>query len=192
MTLTLIEMQEKAKEFFEDYKDASDENAEAQEFWVDFFRIFGIRKRRTEISFEYAIKKFDGTNGFIDCFWPSHLIVEHKSLGKNLDMAYEQLLDYAISLSQTQLPRYAIVSDFQNFRLIDFDTNIKKDFKLSELYQHIPDFEFIYSFNNIQREPEEELKIKASEIMGELHDTLKNNHYPEEDLVVSGVSVPNP
>ena len=182
MTLTILQMEDRAKEFSEDYKDASDEQAEAQEFWVDFFKIFGIAKRKTDISFEYALNKINGKRGYIDCFWPSRLIVEHKSRGVSLDMAYEQLLDYCVSLPDDDVPRYAIVSDFQRIRLIDFETKERIEFELSDLYRYIPQLEFIISFNSYEREPEEELKIKASKIMAELHDSLKNNHYPEEDL----------
>ena len=182
MVLTLIQMEERAKQFYEDFKDASDEHSEAQEFWLGFFNIFGIEKRKTDISFEYALTKINGKKGYIDCFWPSRLIVEHKSKGINLDMAYKQLLDYTISLPSEDIPRYAIVSDFQKIRLKDFDTKDEIEFELKDLYQYIPNFEFIYSFNSYEREPEEELKIKASKIMGDLHDSLKGNHYPEEDL----------
>ena len=75
MRLTLIQMQDKAKEFKETFKDASDERSEAQEYWLEFFKIFGIEKRKVDISFEYAIDKIDGSKGYIDCFWPSLLIV---------------------------------------------------------------------------------------------------------------------
>ena len=136
-------MQERAKEFKEAFKDAKVERSEAQEYWIGFFKIFGIEKRRTKITFEYAINKIDGNKGFIDCFWPGLLIIEHKSLGKNLNMAYEQLLDYTWSLSASQTPRYAIVSDFQRIQLIDFDEKTKIEFSLSELDKHIPDFHFI-------------------------------------------------
>lgn len=182
MRLTLLQMQDKANEFKETFKDASDERSEAQEYWLEFFKIFGIEKRKVDISFEYAIDKIDGSKGYIDCFWPSLLIVEHKSLGKNLNMAYDQLLDYTISLSSSQTPRYAIVSDFQRIRLIDFAENTKIEFKLSELDEHISDFSFIYEKDDIIREPQKELKIKASKIMANLHDSLKKNNYPEEDL----------
>lgn len=182
MRLTLLQMQERAKEFKEDFKEASDERSEAQEYWIEFFKIFGIEKRRTKITFEYAVNKIDGNTGFVDCFWPSLLIIEHKSLGKNLDMAYEQLLDYTWSLSASQTPRYVIVSDFQRIRLIDFEEKTKTEFHLSELDEHIPDFHFIYEKSDIKREPQKELKIKASKIMAKLHDALKENNYPEEDL----------
>ena len=175
-------MQERAKQFKEDFKDASDERSEGQEYWIEFFKIFDIEKRRTKITFEYAINKIDGNKGFIDCFWPGLLIIEHKSLGKNLDMAYEQLLDYTWSLSASQTPRYAIVSDFQRIKLIDFDEKTNIDIPLSELDKHIPDFHFIYEKSDIEREPQKELKIKASKIMAKLHDALKDNNYPEEDL----------
>ena len=175
-------MQERAKQFKEDFKDASDERSEAQEYWIEFFKIFGIEKRRTKITFEYAVNKIEGNTGFIDCFWPSLLIIEHKSLGRNLDMAYGQLLEYTMSLSASQIPRYAIVSDFQRIRLIDFEEKTKTEFNLSELDEHITDFHFIYEKSDIKREPQKELKIKASKIMAKLHDALKENNYPEEDL----------
>jgi len=49
-----------------------------------FFNVFGITRRRIA-SFEETVKKSDGKSGFIDMLWRGQLLVEHKSLGKNLD-----------------------------------------------------------------------------------------------------------
>lgn len=46
MRLTLLQMQDKANEFKETFKDASDERSEAQEYWLEFFKIFGMKKER--------------------------------------------------------------------------------------------------------------------------------------------------
>ncbi|MGZ7188468.1 MAG: type IIL restriction-modification enzyme MmeI, partial [Halobacteriota archaeon] len=64
------------------------------------------------------------------------LIAEHKSLGKNLDAAYAQAIEYASGLSDDELPRYIVVSDFQRFQLYDHEADKSWSFELSELRQH--------------------------------------------------------
>lgn len=46
MRLTLLQMQDKANEFKETFKDASDERSEAQEYWLEFFKILVLKKER--------------------------------------------------------------------------------------------------------------------------------------------------
>ena len=73
-------------------------------------------------EFEFpVVRESTGKPGFIDYYWRNHLIIEHKSLGKDLDKAFEQAIDYYNSLPKKhEKQRYIIVSDFENIRLIDF------------------------------------------------------------------------
>ncbi len=81
--LSWNEIKIRATAFAKEWASASDERAQAQEFWIAFFDIFGVRKPRVA-SFEHAVKKHQGKQGFIDLFWPGVLLIEHKSRGKSL------------------------------------------------------------------------------------------------------------
>ena len=56
MPLSWNDIKVRAVAFERRWRDAVDERAQAQEFWVDFFDIFGIRKPRVA-AFEHAVKK---------------------------------------------------------------------------------------------------------------------------------------
>src|SRR5665647_10607 len=112
MQITWQEINERAVSFVHEWKDAKDERAEAQTFWNEFFSIFGITLRKLAV-FEKHVELLGKGHGFVDLFWKGILIAEHKSLGKNLDSAYTQAIDYMSVLSDEELPRYTIVTDFQ-------------------------------------------------------------------------------
>jgi hypothetical protein len=93
MPLSWNEIKARAIAFAKEWADAADERAQAQPFWIDFFAVFGLSPKRLA-SFEHAVKKHGGGQGFVDLFWPGMLIVEHKSRGRSLDRAFDQALDY--------------------------------------------------------------------------------------------------
>ncbi len=132
MQITWSEINERAVAFVHEWKDARDEKAEAQTFWNEFFNVFGITLRRLAV-FEKHVELLGDRSGFVDLFWKGQLIAEHKSRGKSLDSAYAQALDYTSGLSDDELPRYIIVSDFEHFRLYDLDVSREWSFDLTEL-----------------------------------------------------------
>ena len=80
-------------------------------------------------------------------FWPGTLLVEQKSRGKDLDAAFTQGNDYFHGLTNDELPRYVIVSDFARIRLVDVDGYLPPlEFALKELPQHIDRFGFIADY----------------------------------------------
>lgn len=145
MTLSWNEIRARALAFSKEWADASRENAEAKPFWVDFFQIFGISRRRVA-SFEEPVKKLGKAQGFIDLFWKGVLMVEHKSRGKDLDRAYTQAMDYFPGLKERDLPRYVIVSDFARIRLHDLESDEQHEFALADLHKHIKLFGFIAGY----------------------------------------------
>ena len=132
MPLSWNEIKARSATFAKRWQDAADERSQAQEFWVDFFDIFGIRKPRVA-SFEHAVRKHGNAQGFIDLFWPGTLLVEHKSRGKDLVRAHTQALDYFPGLKERDLPRYVLVSDFAQLRLYDLETGEDTQFALADL-----------------------------------------------------------
>jgi hypothetical protein len=183
MPLSWNEIKSRAQIFVKEWENESNEDAEAKSFWDDFFRVFGVQRRRLA-SFEYHVKKLNNKDGFVDLFWPGTLIVEHKSKGKSLDKAHGQVLDYFHGIPDKELPKYILVSDFANFRLYDLDNGSQLDFPLSDLTDYVHLFGFIAGYQKRTYKAEDPVNIKAAEIMGKLHDKLKAIGYDGHHLEV--------
>jgi hypothetical protein len=104
-----------------------------------FFEVFGITNKRVA-TFEHAVKKYSGKDGYVDLFWPGILLIEMKSRGKDLKRAYDQAIDYFSGIKERDIPRYVLVCDFQRFQLHDLNTWCITEFFLKDLYQNVKSF----------------------------------------------------
>jgi type I restriction-modification system DNA methylase subunit len=183
MGLSFNEIRKRAIEFSHEWAEESREIAEAKTFWDGFFNVFGISRRRVAV-FEEPVKNLVGEKrGWIDLFWKGTLIVEHKSAGKSLDKAFTQAADYFPGIAnEADLPKYVLVSDFKRFRLYDLDEGTTHEFALSELYSKIHLFDFILGYKKQEIIDEDPVNIKAAQLMGKLHDLLKQSGYSGHQL----------
>ncbi len=133
-------------------------------------------------SFEEPVKLLGHERGFIDLFWKGVLLVEQKSAGRNLIRAKEQALNYFPGLKEHELPRYLLVSDFQTFELYDLEDDACIRFALRQLPDHIEDFGFILGVQKRTFRDQDPVNIQAAEMMGLLHDALKESGYSGHDL----------
>lgn len=179
--LSWNEIKNRALDFQKKWENEKRENAEKQTFYNEFFEVFGLSRRRVA-SFEEPVKKLNNRQGFIDLFWKGVLIVEHKSLGKNLQEAKDQAFEYFEGLKEGELPRYILVSDFNNFELFDLDENYEYRFEFKDFYKNIKLFGFIAGYQKRVYKDLEPANIKASELMGKLYDRLAKNNYKQHDL----------
>src|SRR5580698_4596649 len=158
MPLSWNEIRHRAIAFSKEWVGAKSEQAEKQTFWNEFFEVFGIR-RRVVASFEEPVKKISGDYGYIDLFWPGIVLIEHKSLGKDLGNAESQAFRYIRDLARDgrldEIPRYVIVSDFARIALHDLEPDGERaltpfdpnriatiEFPLGEFHQQIHNFAF--------------------------------------------------
>ena len=184
MPLSWNEIKDRAFAFSREWAEEASEDAEAKSFWDDFFNVFGVSRRRVA-NFEKRIKKLDGKDGFIDLLWKGVLLVEHKSLGKDLDRAHAQARDYFHGLTDAELPRYLLVSDFARFRLYDLEGEAETiEFPLRDLHKHIRRFGFIAGYQARSFKEQDPVNVQAAERMGKLHDALKASGYEGHALEV--------
>ena len=183
MPLSWNEIKSRAIAFQKEWEGETSEKAESQSFWNDFFNVFGISRRRVA-SFEQPIKKADNKQGFIDLLWKGTILIEHKSRGKSLEKATQQAKDYFPNLKEHELPRYILVSDFQRFRLCDYDSDNYTEFELSNFVQNVHLFDFIAGYEKRVYKEGDPVNIEAAELMGKLHDRLKEIGYTGHDLEV--------
>lgn len=182
MHLSWNEIRARAARFAEEWKHARYEKGETQTFYNEFFQVFGVSRRRVA-TYEEPVKLLGERRGFIDLFWKGVLLVEQKSAGRDLKRAKQQALEYFPGLKEHELPRYILVSDFQNFELYDLDEDSKPvKFKLIDLPKKIEAFTFILGVQKRTFRDQDPVNIEASERMGRLHDALKESGYVGHDL----------
>ncbi len=183
MPLSWNEIKSRAMAFSRQWADAGYERGQAIPFWIDFFEVFGIGNRRVA-SFEHAVRKHGGGQGFIDLFWPGQMLVEHKSRGKPLDPAHDQALDYFPGIAERDLPHTLVVCDFARFRVVDLERRQSWDFALADLHRHVRLFGFIAGYQAQEIRPQDPVNIRAAERMGRLHDALRKSGYGGHALEV--------
>ena len=181
MHLSWNEIRVRAAAFVQEWWNTVRERSETQSFYNDFFEIFGV-KRRTVARYEQHVKKLDNRSGFIDLFWPGVLIVEQKSVGRNLADAYEQAGAYFDALQESERPRYILISDFQSFELYDLDERHTLTFPLKALPEHITAFGFMRGVQRRTFRDQDPVNIQAAERVGRLHDALFEAGYQGHDL----------
>ena len=183
MRLSWNEIRTHAGQFADEWKDAAYEKGETQSFYNDFFSIFDVW-RRSVARYEQHVRKLNNQSGFIDLFWPGVLLVEQKSAGRDLAKAYGQAGEYFDVLPEKDRPRYILVSDFQNFELHDLDEREQITFTLADLPAHVEKFGFILGVQRRTFRDQDPVNVKASELVGRLHDALKASGYDGHDLEV--------
>jgi len=183
MGLNWNEIKSRALLFSKTWADACNENSQAKPFWIDFFEIFGITNKRVA-TFELNVKKLNGAQGFVDLFWPGVLLVEHKSLGKDLDKALGQAVGYLHHLKEYELPQLVVVCDFARFRVRILATGETVKFELQHLHKHVKLFGLLAGYKVQDIRAEDPVNIKAAERMGRLHDALKASGYSGHALEV--------
>ncbi|PKN36456.1 MAG: hypothetical protein CVU52_08785 [Deltaproteobacteria bacterium HGW-Deltaproteobacteria-10] len=161
MPLSWNEIKTRALAFSKEWQDETSEDAEAKTFRDGFFNIHGVPRRRVA-TFEEPVKKLSEKYGYIDLYRKSVLIVEHKSRGKSLDSAYSQALDYFPGLSNRDLPKYVIVSDFARIRLCDLEEKEEHEFDLKDLHKNVRLFGFIAGYQTHKIQEQDPVNIKAA------------------------------
>ena len=161
--------------FIERWKNHGYEKGESQKFWIDFLETLGEKNVLEKIFFEQQI------NGkFIDAIIPAQkVLIEQKSLGKNLSDAYEQAKFYDNELPFNKKSRWIICSDFQNFEIHDMNApkSPPEIILLENLEKEIYRLNFLIDDQNEKIARELEISLKAGgEIVGKIYDALKKNY----------------
>ncbi|MBQ7197433.1 MAG: hypothetical protein IJS40_08520, partial [Synergistaceae bacterium] len=174
------------KNFIERWKNTGDEKSETQKFWLEFLHdVLGIDEPTKIIEFEKRVAL--SHTSFIDAYIPkTHAIIEQKSRGINLDTPakqsegppltpFEQAKRYSDWLPASEHARWIITCNFQEFHVHDmeFPKAPPEIIKLEELTPR--KFQFLVDVNGTTPKDirEEEISLKAGELVGKLYDALK-------------------
>ncbi len=187
------ERKQKAKEFAEYWKDKGYEKGQSQKFWLSFLRdILGIAKPEQIIEFEETVKeehtKF--IDGWIDS---TKVLIEQKSssvdLRKGIKQSdgslltpFQQALKYNNSRIYSKKARWIITCNFQEFLIYDMDKSNgePESILLKDLPKEYYRLQFIVEQRNELLHKEEQISIKAGELVGLLYEALLKQ-YNEKD-----------
>ncbi len=181
MRLSWAEIRLRAAAFARDWDGQGYERGQTQLFYRDFFEVFGIPVRRVA-SFEARVNTLGDRRGFIDCFWPGVLLIEQKSAGRDLRPAKQQALDYFPGLTNAQLPRFLLVSDFQTFELYDLEDGGEWRFTLDALPDHVELFGFMIGVERRPFREQDPVNVEVAAKVGALHDALQAAGYRGREL----------
>lgn len=159
-----------------------EEQKSAQRFWIDLFSCFGITAQRMNLFERNARRGNTGNTGRIDLFYPGVVIGEAKKPGVDLEVAYQQVLDYLNggSIREFEYPRYILCSNFEQFRLIRLgDTSFDVTFELSDVVDYLDSLKFLAGYDTVTRAEEARASIQASRLMAELFTAMAGDDVDE-------------
>ena len=183
-----------AKEFSEFWQGKGYEKGQSQAFWMSLLRdVFGIEHPESFISFEDQVH-LDHTS-FIDGYIPStRVMIEQKSLGKNLNQAikqsdgtlltpFQQAKRYIAELPVSKHPRFVVTCNFEEFFVYDMEQpkGEPEVIKLQDLEKEYYRLSFLTKTENVHLKKEMEVSIKAGEIVGIIYDALLKQYYNAEN-----------
>lgn len=184
--LGIVEVRKRLRLFSKEHEQDCDERQHAQQFWRDFYACFGLRKSSAAM-FEAKVIRVGGRRGYIDSFIPSLLLVEQKTLGTDLEKAYEQAKEYFHAIQNDfDRPQYIITCDFQTFHLYDLNTSAHDPFicSLSKLADHAERFMFLAQQQVEVITEETPVNRKAAYQVSLLHNKLLRNNFVGRDLEI--------
>lgn len=186
-TITTIEVRRRLQTFVKEHEGDTNEKQQAQQFWRDFYQCFGLSKSSASM-FEHKVWKIDGKKGYIDSFIPGRLLVEHKSLGENLEKAFtDQAQPYFHALKEeSEKPRYIICCDFATFHLYDLHAESKEPLvcSIQDLPKRADWFMFLADKRLETITEESPINRKAAYQISLLHEALQKANFTGRDLEV--------
>jgi hypothetical protein len=179
------EVRSRLAQFALRWADASSEEADEKLYTAEFLACFGLDKHHYQR--EYKVLKQDGSTGYMDGFIPGLLIIEGKSLGKNLAKARQQAEEYRWACPPQEQPRFVLLHDFARLVLFDLSADhADQSFEctLAELPAKADWFRFLWQTNAPAIKEETEADRLAAEQMAVLHEALLQSNFKGRDLEV--------
>ena len=180
-----VEQRKAAKAFAANWQGKGYEKGESQPFWLQLLgEVLGVEHPAQFIKFEGQVM-LDHTS-FIDAVIPStHVLIEQKSLGKNLKQPirqsdgslltpFQQAKRYTAEMPYSERPRWIVVSNFEEFHIYDMEKPYgdPEIIYLKDLPTEYYRLQFLVDSGNKHIQKEMEVSIEAGEIVGKLYDAL--------------------
>lgn len=180
-----VSQKEAAKRFVEYWSGKGYEKGQSQPFWLSLLReVFGVAEPEKFITFEDQVH-LDNTS-FIDGYIDStHVMIEQKSLGKDLQKKikqsngalltpYEQAKRYSMELPYSKRPRWIVTSNFESFLIYDMERPgvDPQLIYLKDLPEEYWRLEFLVDDEKRRIQKEQDISEDAGRIIKLLYDAL--------------------
>ncbi|MBR3439635.1 MAG: methylase, partial [Clostridia bacterium] len=198
------EAERAAKQFVENWRGKGYEKGESQKFWIELLeQVFGVSNAPQFVQFEDQVK-LDKSTGFIDVMIPStHVMIEQKSIEKDLRKGikqsdgsmlnpFQQAKRYSAELPYSQRPRWIVTCNFKEFLIYNMENpnGEPESILLENLAKEYYRLSFLVDEGNENLKREEEISIKAGEIVGRLYDALRRQYKdPESEHAQKSLNV---
>ena len=174
-----------AKNFIKNWTGRGYEKGESQPFWLQLLgEVLGVEHPAQFISFENQVM-LDHTSFIDGTIESTHVLIEQKSLGKNLNQPikqadgsvltpFQQAKRYAAELPYSKRPRWIVTCNFAEFFIYDMEKPFGEPeiVYLKDLEKDYYRLEFLVEQGNEHIEKEMQVSIAAGEIVGKLYDAL--------------------
>lgn len=205
-TMNITEKQQKkaAKEFAEYWKGKGYEKGQSQKFWIDLLQnVYGVENVTHFISFEDQVH-IDKSTGFIDGYIEStKVMIEQKSLGKDLRKAikqsdgtflnpFQQAKRYIVELPVDKHPLWVITCNFSEFLIYDMNkpNSEPEQILLKDLPKEYYRLQFLVDTGSEHLKKEMEISLKAGDLVGKLYDAiLKQYKNPESEETLKSLNM---
>ena len=193
--MTDAEQRAAAKQFVKDWTGKGYEKGESHSFWTSLLRkVYGIEEPEKFIRFEEKVV-LDHTS-FIDGFIPAtHVLIEQKGLGKNLNKPikqsdgtsltpFQQAKRYSAELPYSERPRWIVTCNFKEFYIYDMErpTGEPEVVLLENLGTEYYRLQFLVDTGDENIKKEMEISLQAGEIVGTLYDAFLKEYKDPNDL----------
>lgn len=186
------------KSFVERWTGKGYEKGQSQIFWIELLtEVLGVKTPSEIISFEDQVK-LDHTS-FIDAYIMStHVMIEQKSIDKDLRAPikqsdgtmlspFAQAKRYASELPYSKRPRWIVTCNFKSFLIYDMENPQGEPFEilLENLEKEAHMLQFLVEDKSANLKHEMDVSIQAGEIVGLLYDAFReqlNGEETPEDL----------
>ena len=174
-----------AAAFAERWKGRGYEKGDSQSFWLDLLsNVYGVSEAVTFIRFEEQVK-VDATN-FIDGHIPStRVLIEQKSLGKDLRAGirqsngsvlnpFQQARRYVAGMPLSEHPRWIVTCNFSEFLVYDMEqpNGEPECILLENLGREYYRLQFLVDAKNEHLSKEMRVSIEAGKIVGRIYEAL--------------------
>ena len=182
----IMDRKQAAAEFAVRWIGKGDEKQDTQRFWIDLFQsVFGVENPTRHLMFEKRVRLEESTR-YIDVYIPdTKVLIEQK--GMNIDLSkpetqsggasltpYNQARRYDNNLPVDEKARWILCCNFQRFEIHDMKDPLAEPevILLSDFEKEYQKLSFIADVNIDYVRNEEQISIKAGQLVGKLYDAI--------------------
>lgn len=182
-----------ARQFAADWKGKGYEKGQSQSFWLMLLqRVYGITEPEKFITFEEQVH-LDHTSFVDGHIRATHILVEQKSIDKDLNAAikqsdghyltpFQQAKRYSAELPYSERPRWIVTCNFREFYIYDMEqpNSDPEIVKLENLEKEYYRLNFLVDTGDENIKKEMEVSLKAGDLVGVIYNALLGQYRDPE------------